>query len=150
MIVSRFETPSRTFRQVFTGKLPFSERNTSLQVMIRIADGRRPSRPPNGKKLGLSDERWELMQSSLAHEAEGRPPIFTFVTLLEKANPDIAVFGELAQIDAYSDDGIQNLHRMFQYEDNTLLGMRETLVVIEVFDRVSLLAHHLFTPLKRS
>ena len=109
----------------------------------------RPSRPQKGKNLGLSDELWELIQSSLAHEAERRPPVSTFV--LEKATPDIAVLKELIEFNANSEEHVQKLHHMFEYEDNTLLGMREeeTLVVIEVFDRVSLLAHHLFTPLKR-
>ena len=112
-------------------------------VMKRVVDGIRPSRPQKGKKLGLSDELWELILSSLAHEAERRPLVSTFVIFLERANPSIALFEELSQIDAYSEDDIQKLRRMFEYEDNTLLGMREneTLVVIEVFDQVSLLIH---------
>ena len=120
-------------------------------VMKRIVDGVRPSRPQRGKKLGLSDELWELIQSSLVHEAERRPPVSTFVDYLEKATPDIAVLKELIEFDANSKEHVQKLHHMFEYEDNLLLGMREeeTLVVIEVFDRASLFAHYLFAPLER-
>ena len=109
--------------------------------MKRITDGKRPSRPPKGKELGLSDQLWEILQSSLASEVAERPPVSTFVDFFEKASPSISTFEELAQFDAHSEDDIKKLRCMFEYGDNTLLGMREneTLVVIEVFDRVSLL-----------
>ena len=121
-------------------------------VMKRIVDGMRPSRPQKGRKLGLSDGLWELIRTSLAHEAEERPSVSTFVDFLEKIIRDIAALKELTELDANSEDDIQKLRRVFGYGDNTFLGMREseTLVVIEVFDRVSLPAHRLFTPLKHS
>ena len=108
--------------------------------MKNITEGRRPSRPPGGKKLGLSDELWEIIRSSLAQEAKERPPISTFVNFLEKANPSVALFEALAQFNAYSERDIQRLRRIFEYGNNTLLGMREdeTLAVIDVFDQVSL------------
>ena len=117
--------------------------------MKKIIDGERPLRPTKGKKLGLSDELWEIIQSSLAHRVEERPSVPKFVDFLKKATPDIAMLEELAEFDANSEEHIGKLYRMFEYRDNTLLGMREneTLVVIEVFDRVS--PHHLLAPLKR-
>ena len=120
-------------------------------VMRRIVKGVRPSRPQKGKKLGLSDELWKLIQSSLVHEAERRPPVSTFVDYLEKATPEIAVLKELVEFDASSEEHIQKLRHMFEYENNTLLGMREeeTLAVIEVFDQASLFVHYLFAPLER-
>ena len=113
--------------------------------MVKIIDGERPPRPAKGKKFGLSDEFWEIIQSSLVHVVEKRPPVSTFIDFLEKATPDIAILEELAEFDANSKEHIGKLHRMFQYGDNTLLGMREneTLAVIEVFDRVSLHLHPL-------
>ena len=119
----------------------FSECEASAAVMKRITDGKRPSRPPKGKELGLSDLLWEIVQSSLASEVAERPPVSTFVDFFEKASPSISTFEELAQFDAHSEDDIKKFRCMFEYGDNTLLGMREneTLVVIEVFDRVSLL-----------
>jgi len=132
------ETPSCTFLQVFTGQVPFAEYKTSAMVMKSIVDDERPQRPPKGKKLGLSDEFWEIIRSSLAQEVEKRPPVETFVEFLEKTTPDIAVLKGLAEFDANSEVDIQQLRHIFEYGDNALLGMREaeTLVLIEVFDRV--------------
>ena len=113
--------------------------------MKKIIDGERPPRPAKGKKSGLSDEFWEIIQPSLVHGVEKRPPVSTFIDFLEKATPDIAILEEPAEFDANSEEHIGKLHRMFQYGDNTLLGMREneTLAVIEVFDRVNLHLHPL-------
>ena len=120
--------------------------------MKRIIDGERPSRPPKGKELGLSDELWETIRSSLVHEAGQRPSASGFIDFLEKAIPDIAVLKELAEFDANSEEHIQTLRQIFEYGNNTLLGMREdeTLVVIEVFDRVSLSNHDIFTSVESS
>jgi len=77
----------------------------------------------------------------MAHKAEERPLVSTFVDFLEGVTPSIAVLKELTEFDVNSEERVQALRRMFEYTDNTLLGMREeeTLVVIEVFDRVNLL-----------
>ena len=79
-----------------------------------------------------------------------RPSISTFVDFLEKAIPDIAALKELTGFDANSQGDIKRLRRVFESGNDALLGMREkeSLVVIEIFDRVSLLARHLFAPLK--
>ena len=131
---------------MFTGQVPFAE-DTTLEMTTKMVVGgdERPPRPPKGENLGLSDEFWEIVQSSLAHEVGRRPPVETFVEFLEKATPDIAVLKELTEFDANSEHDIQKLCHMFEYADNTLLGMREdeTLVVIEVFDRVGPLIQHL-------
>ena len=130
--------------------MPFPENNSSAIVIKRIVDGERPSKPSGGKELGLSDELWELVRSSWVREVERRPPVSAFVDLLEKATPDIAALKELVEFDASSKEDVRELYRLFEYGDNTLLGMREeeTLVVIEIFDRASLPACHLFTPLE--
>ena len=102
--------------------------------------GERPSRPPEGKELGLSDELWELIRSSFAHEADRRPLVSRFIDFLEEATPDITMLKELTEFDADSEEHLQKLRYMFECGDNTLFGMREdeTLTVIEVFDRVRL------------
>jgi len=107
-------------------------------VMKKITDGERPQRPPKGKKLGLSDGFWGIIRSSLAHKAEERPPVVTFVEFLEEATPDMAVIKELTEFDANSEGDIQKLRKIFECGDNTLFGIREdeALVVIEVLDRV--------------
>ena len=113
--------------------------------MKKIIDGDRPLRPPKGKELGLSDDLWKIIQSSLAHKADERPQISTFVDFLENATPDITMLYELAEFDPDSEEHVRKLRYMFEYGHNTLLGLREneTLAVIEVFDRVSLLVHSL-------
>ena len=110
-------------------------------IVRNTIDGERPQRPPKGKKLGLSDEFWEIIQSSLAHETQKRPPAETFVEFLEKTIQDVAMLKELAKFNASSEDDIQKLRKVFECGDNTLVGMQEdeALVVIEVFDRVGFL-----------
>ena len=140
-----FQTLSCTFFQIFTGQVPFAEDEASAAVMKKIIGGERPPRPPKGKELGLSDEFWEIIQSSLTHKKKKRPPVETFVTFLEKATPDVAVLKELIEFDANSEGDIQKLRKFFEKGNNTLFGMREDeiLVAIEVFDRVSFLIQHL-------
>ena len=135
--------------QVFTGQLPFTEYKAAAKVTKSIIDGERPQRPLEGKKLGLSDEFWEIIQSSWAQEVGKRPPVDRFLEFLENATPDITVLDGLAEFDANSEDHIQQLRHVFGYGDNTLLGMREaeTLVLVEVFDRVGLLTRRLAPPL---
>jgi len=114
-------------------------------AMERIKGGERPSRPPNTTRLGLSGGLWVVIQSLLVHEAEKRPPVSAFVEWLDAANPSIAALEDLTKFDPNSEGDIRNLRHMFRHRDNTLFGMREkeTLVVIEVFNRVSCIARQL-------
>ena len=139
-----FESPPCTSLQVFTGQVPFVEYKASAMVMKMIIDGKRPQKPSKVKKLGLSDEFWEIIQSSLVREVEKRPPVGRFIEFLKKATPEIAVLEGLAEFDANSEGDVQKLRHMFGYGDNALLGMREdeTLALIEVLDRVGLPVQH--------
>lgn len=125
---------------MFTGQVPFPKDEGFTAIEKKIRGGERPSRPPEAAEFGLSDELWATTQSSLVCEVEKRPPASAFVKRLEAANPSIGVLKELAKFDASSEVDIQKLQHVFRYGDNTLLGMREeeSLVVIEVFDRVIL------------
>ena len=116
--------------------------------MKNIVGGKRPSRPLKGKKFGLSDELWRIIQSLLVHEVGRRPPVSTFVDFLEKTSPDIAMLKELAEFDVNSEEYAQKLPHVFAHAGNTLLGMREneSLAVIEVFDRVRTIARYFLTP----
>ena len=53
----------------------------------------------------------------------------------------MAVLKELTKFDTNSEEHINKLRHVFEYGNNTLFGMREeeTLIAIEVFDRVNLL-----------
>ena len=117
--------------------MPFPENERSLIVIKKIADGERPPRPQKSTKLGLSDQLWAAIESSWIHEAIDRPSLSVFVELLERANPDIAVLEELTRFNVHSGEHINKLNAMFGYGDNALLGMRESEILIEVFDRVS-------------
>ena len=130
--------------QIFTGQVPFAEYKASAMVMKNIIDGERPQRPLKGKRLGLSDEFWEITQSSWAHDMKERPPVETFIKFLEKATPDMAALKELTEFDTNSEGDIQKLRNLFEYGDNALFGMREDeiLVAIEIFDRVGFLVWH--------
>ena len=149
-VQDRFVAQFRASFQIFTGQVPFAEYKASAMVMKNIIDGERPQRPPKGKKPGPSDEFWEIIRSSLAHVVEERPPVETFVKFLEKATPNMAALKELTEFDGNSEGDIQKLRNLFEYGDNALFGMREdeTLVAIEIFDRVGFLVRDL-APLHR-
>jgi hypothetical protein len=119
--------------------VPSPENERSYAVTRKTLDGERLPRPNNSTVLGLSDELWALIQASWSHEADDQPLLSTFIELLERANPDIAMLKKLTRFDERSDKHINKLRTMFEYGDNTLLGMRknESLILIEVFDRVS-------------
>ena len=140
-----FEPPSRNLLQVFTAQVPFQENKSLAIVMKRIIDDERPQRPPKGKRLGLSDDFWEVIQSSLTREVKNRPSASILVDFLAKATPDIALLEELTEFDTNSEEHIRKLRHIFELKHNTLLGMREeeTLALIEVFDRVGLPAPRL-------
>lgn len=123
--------------EVFTGNVPFSE-NKVFVVTKKIADGERPPQPPKTTRLGLSDELWASIGSLWAHEADHRPPVSTFVDLLERVNPDIDSLEELTSFDPDSEEHLTKLQSIIRHRDNTLFGMRESesLVLIKVFDRV--------------
>ena len=113
--------------------------------MKKIINGERPPRPRRGKKLGLSDEFWGVIQSSLVQEATERPSASVFVDFLDRATPDVAILEELTRFDTNSEEHSKKLRHVFEYGNNTLLGMQEegTLIAIEVFDRVNLLTPRL-------
>ena len=126
---------------MFTGQVPFPKDKSLAIVMKRIIDDERPPRPRRGRKLGLSDEFWGIIQSSLVQEVTERPSVSVFVDFLGRATPDIAVLKELARFDPNSEEHSKKLHHMFECGNNTLFGMREeeTLIAIEVFDQVNLI-----------
>lgn len=114
--------------------MPFPEIR-ELGAIREIMDGKRPPRPPNAANLGLSDELWAVIQCLWAHEAGDRPPVSTFADLLGRATPDALLEG-LMEFDVNSEQHITRLQSLMDYGDNLLFGMGESLVLIDVFDRV--------------
>lgn len=68
----------------------------------------------------------------------------TFTGFLEKATRYMAILKKLTKFDANSEGDIWELHNLFEHGNNALFGMGddETLVAIEVFDRVGSLVRH--------
>ena len=102
---------------MFTGQESFPGQEEDV-VMRNIANGKRPSRPPNTQKLGIPDELWVAIESLWVHEADDRPPLSSFVDVLERANPDVALLEELRELDASSKEHIQILRSVFDYGEN--------------------------------
>ena len=150
MVITPALSLSCSFPQVFSGQLPFPGNKTQDTIIKQIMGGERMPKPPGGKELGLSDELWRLIRSSWTRDVEKRPAASDFVDFLEGATPNIAVLKGLAEFDTNSEGDIQKLRHMFVYGANWLLGMREgeTLVVVEVFDRVNASLNNPFTPLE--
>ena len=68
--LSRLTTLPVLFRnKVFTGKVPFDD-DASVETMVAIMDGKRPSRPIHE---ALTDRLWGLMQQCWAQDPCERP-----------------------------------------------------------------------------
>ncbi|KAJ6501178.1 kinase-like domain-containing protein, partial [Mycena vitilis] len=61
------------FYEILTGKVPFYELPNDMNVMFRVAEGKRPSRPLPGSGTQITDTLWELMQNCWDKDAESRP-----------------------------------------------------------------------------
>ena len=139
VIVSYYpnSSPLTCHIQVFTGQVPFPD-DSPLMVMKKVMDGERPPQPRIMSGFGLSKELWAAVQSSWAPEVANRHSVSAFVSLLERATPDICSLRALTKFDANSGDHNKKLRNLLGCGDNALLGMREedSLILIEVFDQV--------------
>ncbi|KAG6830416.1 hypothetical protein H0H87_008199 [Tephrocybe sp. NHM501043] len=72
--------------EIFTGLLPFYNITSDPTVVLRILEGRTPSRPKAGsspwKYYGLNEAIWELMEKCWTYHPVGRPTMSTVVTKL--------------------------------------------------------------------
>jgi len=60
--------------KVFTGKYPFPNA-TNVNVVLIIAKGERPPKPPGGEALGLGPALWKLTEECWNQNPEKRPDI---------------------------------------------------------------------------
>jgi len=93
--------------QVFTGRVPFPDDNQVI-AMRKIVGGERPSRP-SATELGLSDELWAVIQSSLASEVEKRPMVSVFEDLLGRVGPETVLVVQSEEIINISDGSVSYL-----------------------------------------
>ena len=61
-------------RWIFTGKIPFPN-SADLIVPFLVTEGRRPSKPTEASRLGLSSDVWRLVQDCWKQRRKKRPEI---------------------------------------------------------------------------
>ncbi|KAJ7666759.1 kinase-like domain-containing protein [Mycena polygramma] len=61
------------FYEILTGRVPFWELPNDMNVMFRVTEGKRPSRPLPDSGTQISDTFWELLQNCWDKDAELRP-----------------------------------------------------------------------------
>ena len=67
----------------FTGGYPFSGFTTPVIVSM-IMDGKRPARPREAQKLGLTDRVWNMMLKCWKRDPAHRPTVMEVVGLLRE------------------------------------------------------------------
>ena len=68
--------------EVFSGKIPFGNTKNELAV-IKIASGKRPTKPQAAKKLGLGVEMWKFIEKCWSEDPNERPIIDEVVRIWE-------------------------------------------------------------------
>lgn len=68
------DLPSEYPYQIFTGKVPFPDLS-DLSLHLALAKGKRPSKPVDASKLGLSSRAWKLVEDCWNKKREKRPEI---------------------------------------------------------------------------
>ena len=69
--------------QAFTGRPPFSE-FTAPVITSRIIDGKRPARPQEAQKLGLTDSVWDTTVRCWHQDPIQRPTMMEVVRVLRE------------------------------------------------------------------
>ncbi|KDQ53397.1 hypothetical protein JAAARDRAFT_434477 [Jaapia argillacea MUCL 33604] len=85
--------------QIFTGKQPYSQLTTDLQVLKAVTDGKMPERPRDRESVhaGLSDEWWGLITSCMARQPSLRPTMKTIVQRLTYNGAPVGVEGTVRE-----------------------------------------------------
>ncbi|KDQ06380.1 hypothetical protein BOTBODRAFT_121574, partial [Botryobasidium botryosum FD-172 SS1] len=75
---------SRTAYELFSGRIPFEEVRTSIQVMSMVMNGTFPLKPIDGATIarGFSDRLWELMKWGWRSQPRKRPSASQFLAEL--------------------------------------------------------------------
>ena len=60
--------------QVLTGTLPFGKR-PGWEVVFKVVEGTRPTKPENASQLGLSGKVWTLLEECWQTDRELRPSV---------------------------------------------------------------------------
>ena len=74
----------RLLCKVFTGKLPFPD-VSDINVQLMVMKGKRPPKPADASKLGLSSATWKLVEKCWNKKRDKRPEIQYIALRLRKA-----------------------------------------------------------------
>ena len=64
--------------------MPFGKLS-GIEVVIKVIEGVRPSKPANAPKLGLSDKVWKLLEECWQAERSIRPPVKNVLSRVKAA-----------------------------------------------------------------
>jgi len=70
--------------QIFTGKVPFPD-DIDVNVQLMVMKGKRPSKPANASKLGLSSTAWKVVEDCWNKKREKRPEVQSVASRLRKS-----------------------------------------------------------------
>jgi len=71
-------------RQIFTGKIPFPD-DIDINVQLMVMKGKRPSKPANASKLGLSSSAWKVVEECWNKKRDKRPEVQFVASRLRKS-----------------------------------------------------------------
>ena len=71
------------FRQIFTGKRPFPD-DSDETVRRRVMKGKRPPKPTEASKFGLSSAAWKIITDCWKKKQSARPDIWDVASRLRK------------------------------------------------------------------
>ena len=80
--------------QVLTGTLPFG-RLPMPEVVSKVLEGERPTKPANALELGLSDEVWKLLEDCWQPQRALRPSVKDVLDRVQRA---VSVCGTLPPV----------------------------------------------------
>jgi len=70
--------------EIFTGKLPFPD-DSDITVQLMVMKGKRPSKPVDASKLGLSSTAWKLVEECWNKKRDKRPDILYVASRLRRS-----------------------------------------------------------------
>ncbi|KDQ49563.1 hypothetical protein JAAARDRAFT_143258, partial [Jaapia argillacea MUCL 33604] len=97
--------------QIFSGRQPYSDLETDIQVIIYVTGKRKPGRPKgqDGVEAQLDDDLWSLLDQCLDHEPASRPTIGEVAKRLK--GPSNPPKGEMVTISTLKPMCIANVRR---------------------------------------
>jgi len=85
--------------ELMTGEQPFSELPRDINVTMKLAKGKLPSRPGAiATARGLNDELWALMRQCWSRKPESRPSMAVVKSKIERLRQSSPTRGQIANL----------------------------------------------------